>query len=349
MVYSLFYLANPVYGGWVSFTAHMALKYKMKLFKVGNRTEAKPDGSPTMRPYGYGVQYQNVAKADIGKVGGGTPLITAIDKHYHDVLDSFPNGTFIVIHDPTEVTKQKAEKLLPHLRRFRIITIRESVKTYLMTKYGLPSMFLLHPFYEYPFKRSEHPTKAKSISRIDFDKHTEILLEANKHLPAEKAIQIHGAINRQYVFFKLQGMNFKKYYKGSFEKSFEELNNILKDTKYCVDMSVIKFDGGGSQYTFLEAIYQGCALVINRKWIEGFKTPFIEGKNCFVVGTGDELADLIRKQPATGSITAAAKALLAPHIHVNWIKKMDAYSAGGKTTRKARRREQGNKTRRQLF
>ena len=345
MPYTLFYLANPPYGGWVSFTAHMALKYDLPLFKVGNKTEEKADGSPTMRPYGYGVSYQNLGKEDIGGVlkKRGTALITAIDKHHHHALDAFPDGTFIVIHDPTEVTKQKAELLLPHLRRFRIITIRDSVKKYLKAKFDLESMFLLHPFYEYPFLKSEHPTKAKSISRIDFDKHTEIILEANKQLPAAAAVDIYGAVNRQYVYFNLQGMGFKKHYKGSFEKSFKELNAILKDTKYCVDMSVIKFDGGGSQYTFLEAIYQGCALVINRKWIEGFKTPFVEGKNCLVVGSGDELADLIRRQPATGGIVRAAKALLAPHVRINWVRAMDTYRVGRKGTRKAEKARKAGK------
>lgn len=325
MPYTLFYLANPPYGGWVSFTVHMALKYTLDLFKVGNKTEAKKDGTPTLRPYGYGVTYQNISKTDISSVihKRGTALITAIDKHHHHVLDAFPDGTFIVIHDPTEVTRQKVELLMPHLKRFRIITIRASVKAYLLENHELTSMLLLHPFYEYPFLHSTRPTKAKSISRIDFDKHTEIILEANKLLPKSSAIQIHGAVNSIYSFFKLRGMGFDTHYKGTFKKTFEALNDVLNDTKYCVDMSIIKGDGGGSQYTFLEAIYQGCALVINRKWIEGFKTPFMEGENCFVVGNGEELAHLIHKQPRIGSVIRNAKAILDPHVRINWIKNLD--------------------------
>ena len=33
-------------------------------------------------------------------------------------------------------------------------------------------------------------------------------------------------------------------------------------------MSTIKNDGGGSQYTFLEAIYQGCVLILHRGQIQ---------------------------------------------------------------------------------
>jgi glycosyltransferase involved in cell wall biosynthesis len=230
-----------------------------------------------------------------------------------------------VIHDPSEVTKKTSPILLEHLPRFRIITIRKSVQDYLKTRFGFHSEFIIHPFYPYPFHRSPHPSKAVSISRIDFDKHTDIILEANKQLPANQTISIYGAANLQYVFFKLQGLNFHDYYKGKFDKTFEALNAILEDAKWVVDMSVIKQDGGGSQYSFLEAIHQGCTLVINRRWVEGFKTNFQDGKNCFVVADGQELAELIKRDPNTSRITNEAKKLLEPHIRVNWVKKMDAY------------------------
>ena len=331
MSYSLFYLANPAYGGWVSFTAHMALKYKMPLFKIGNRTEILASGEPKMREYGYGAQYRNVAKGDIAEVAKATHgkiLITAIDKNFYHALDSFPNGTFIVIHDPTEINKKNEAEILDHLRRFRIITIRESVKTYLKKRYDLDSTFIIHPFYAYEFKKDAHPDKAVSISRIDFDKHTDIILEANARLPAAKAIDIYGFKNNQYVFFKLKDLHFDKYYKGGFEKSFEELNNVLKSAKYCVDMSVIKGDGGGSQYTFLEAIHNDCALVINQKWISEFKTVFKPGVNCFVVADGEELAALLKKDPPVRSILKEADKILEPHLRVNWPARMDAIGGG---------------------
>ena len=84
-------------------------------------------------------------------------------------------------------------------------------------------------------------------------------------------------------------------------------------------MSAIKGDGGGSQYTFLEAIYQDCALVLNSKWVEGVKTPFKNKFNCFVVSNEKELADLLSSNPDTTKITQNAKKLLEPHIDVNWV------------------------------
>jgi glycosyltransferase involved in cell wall biosynthesis len=248
-------------------------------------------------------------------------LITAIDKSYYDALDKMPTGSYIVIHDPTEVSGKGKEPVLRNLKRFKVITIRESVKTYLAKEFGINSRFILHPFFEYEFEKERAPSKAVSISRIDFDKHTDIILKANKALGA-KAIDIYGAINRQYVFFKLNDLGFKKYYKGGFEKSFEKLSDLLADAKFVVDMSVIKHDGGGSQYTFLEAMYQECALVLNAKWIENQKTPYVHGKNCFVVANDEELADLIARDPPVKKILAGAEDVLAPHIKVNWLREI---------------------------
>jgi len=324
---SLFYLARPIYGGWVSFTAHLALKHNLEIFKIGNKTEEKG------RDFGYGTEYRNISRDDIRSVKDH--IIVAVDKNFYQDLDLFPNNTIIVIHDPSEVTKKEKDILLPHLRRFHIIVIRKSVQKYLKEHLGLNSRFLIHPFFEYPFTKVANPTRAVSISRIDFDKHIDIQLRANQLLPTKDAIELYGAANLQYVFFKLQGLDFKKYYKGKFDKTFDALNDILEDAKFVVDMSVIKHDGGGTQYTFLEAIYQECALVINRRWVDGFETPFQEGRNCFVVADGEELAALIIDDPNITKITAAAKKILEPHTKVDWLSAIRGMKKRG-VTRKSK-------------
>ena len=78
---NLVYMAKPGYGGWVSFTAHLALTYGAKLFKIGNTTEKKT------RPYGYGVEYKNTIADEVVEMPN--LLITAIDKNYYQHLDKF--------------------------------------------------------------------------------------------------------------------------------------------------------------------------------------------------------------------------------------------------------------------
>lgn len=317
-------MANPQYGGWVTFTAHLSLKEKLPVYKIGKTTELYKDGKPRMREFGYGVQYQNIGSKDISSIRTKL-VITAVDSHHYDVLTSFPNGTYIVIHDPTEVTGKQAGPLLEQLPRFRIVVIRKSVQEFLKTHFHLKSKFIPHPFYEYSFDKVAKPTKAVSISRVDYDKHTDILLKANMVLPKTKTIDIYGSINRMYVYQKLRDLHFDEYYKGKFEKSYEELSNILETARFVVDMSVIKGDGGGTQYTFLEAIYQECALVINKKWVDGFETPFKQNVNCYVVEDEKELASLISHPPANiQTIIRNGYKILTPHIEVDWIKEMNS-------------------------
>ena len=196
-------------------------------------------------------------------------------------------------------------------------------------KYNINSEFLVHPFFEYE-KTNAKKITAVSTSRIDYDKHTEIILEANQKLKINKQepIDIYGAKNDLYVYRKLKDMGLDSMdekdpnssYKGRFDKSFSGINNILHNAKYLVDMSAIKNDGGGSQYTFLEAIYQDSALVLSNKWVDGTNSVFKNAYNCYVVNNSDELYSVITNNNNTTNITRYAKKLLNPHINVDWTK-----------------------------
>jgi glycosyltransferase involved in cell wall biosynthesis len=301
---NLLYLAKPRFGGWVSFTAHLALQMNWDLYKVTNTDEKKS------RPFGYGVNYKNI------KIGSlpSKILITAIDKNFYKYLDDIPDKTYIVIHDPTELKKE----LLPHLVRFRIITIRKTVKTLLKNKYDLKSLFLPHPFYPYP-KTDKIKNGICSVSRIDYDKHTDILIEANKQL--ENPIDIYGAKNDLYVYRKL-GDTLDPYYKGCFKKDFVELDKILSSYKFMIDMSAIKGDGAGSQYTFLEAIYHGNILILSKSWTgAGADTEFIHEHNCLIVSTPEDIKSVIEDEQLDKKvefIISNAEKILDKHLQINW-------------------------------
>ena len=119
-------------------------------------------------------------------------------------------------------------------------------------------------------------------------------------------------------------MNFHEYWHGKFPKTLplsHEEKDLLTNCNYIVDMSIIKGDGGGTQYTFLEAIYQDCALVLHKEWVEQgdiFKDKY----NCYVVGytedVGKEIADILRK-PVDEKILQNAKLLLKNHIDVSYL------------------------------
>ena len=319
---NLIYMAKPTYGGWVSFTSHLSLKYNYKLYKIAKKTEKLKTGEPRLRNFGYGVYYQNISLEDAKKLPN--IIITAIDKKYYEYLNQFHNSTKLVIHDPTEVKGKSCQPVLDVLDKYNIITIRKSVKKFLSQKYDITSKFKFHPFFEYDRTKilGKGKSGAVSISRVDFDKNTDIILKANKLLPTTHIIDIYGATNDRYVYFKLkkEDLNFEKYYKGTFKKSFEELDKILRGKRFVVDLSAIKNDGGGSQYTFLEAIYQGCILILNKKWLSGGANIFVNGVNCLVVENDNDIFRIIMNDASLSlnleKIEKNAKLLLKPHVNV---------------------------------
>ncbi|MBF76244.1 hypothetical protein CMK20_18950 [Candidatus Poribacteria bacterium] len=312
-------MAKPIYGGWVTFTAHLSLKYNYELFKVGKRTE------PNKRDYGYGIEYKNMRIDDL--LEKNNLLITAVDKHYWKYLYLFPKGTRLVIHDPTEL-KGKDNKIVELLDNFEIITIRKTVQDLLLNKYNKKSTFLYHPFYQYPKTSESSDYYSLSISRIDFDKNTDLILKANKMIKSDdKKIQIFGAENRLYVHHKLKDLEFPKYWHGKFPKTLPlsyKGKDLLNNCHYIIDMSIIKGDGGGTQYTFLEAIYHNCALILHKEWVQNgdlFKKDY----NCYVVGytddIGKEIADIINT-PLNNkykSIIKNASKILKSHTQVKWF------------------------------
>ena len=214
---SLVYLAKPIYGGWVTFTVHLAKQFNYRLYKVAKRTEKK------MRSFGYGVDYQNVCLEDLLKLPN--LMITAVDKHYWEILPHLPPQTKIVIHDPTELkTSQKNPNPLVQgqscLQTFKVFTIRETVQKYLLDNFKIPSEFKLHPFHGYPCDKEGCNFHAVTISRVDFDKNTDIILKANQQIQdSKKRVHIFGAENRLYVHHKLGELDFYNFWKGM-EKHF---------------------------------------------------------------------------------------------------------------------------------
>ena len=81
-------------------------------------------------------------------------------------------------------------------------------------------------------------------------------------------------------------------------------------------MSVIKGDGGGTQYTFLEAIHQDTVLILHSDWINAGST-FQSGHNCIGVGSAEELVGFIEKglsEKEYQSILMNSKKILEKHV-----------------------------------
>ena len=149
------------------------------------------------------------------------------------------------------------------------------------------------------------------------------MLEANK--TAKNPIKVYGWINKRYVTEKLDPTLFSKYYQGKYAKSFPTTSKILANSKFMVDLSVLPMDGGGTQYTFLDAIYHNCAIILHRGWIENVDaqySDFKEGHNCYAVSNAKELSDLLNSNIDTTRVVQNARRLLVRHTSIidDWKK-----------------------------
>ena len=250
------------------------------LFKVGSRTEAKS------RSYGRGISYQNVSAEDAVSIArNNRSLIACVDKNFRDVASAImQHNATVCVHDPTELKgefKEVAESS-------RVIVIREKMLEHLPA-----ATFIKHPYRRYP--KALNPKReagtACAISRVDFDKNTLMIAQANEHLA--KPVHIYGFRNRLYEHFKIEAEcpNWIDNYKGLMPAA-SLWSGVTTAANYagCVDLSVIKGDGGGTQYTFLEALDAGTWLVVHSEWgAEGLLADCSHA-----VSSVEELCDVIR-------------------------------------------------------
>jgi hypothetical protein len=324
------------WGGAVTFTAHLLKSLgKNHVYRISGSSDRRGE----IGDFGYGIKYKLGMPSLIEQTSD--PFITDFF-HYESMIPKMKrNDITVVIHDPTEIPNHDKSCL----QYWNIICIRRALQNYLKEKYNVNSKFMYHPFWPYDTKYQSKGSESHnsnslseqkkhslsvSISRIDYGKNIELIMQTNKLLEAESSydksqlIRMHGPFNQQYVDNVLGGsQHFAKFYCGTFPKSFDAISKILNGTKFVVDLSTINNDGGGTQYTFLEAIHHRAALVINRKWIENLPPElcdFKEDYNCYAVSNAKELSELIKnsKNIDTSRIVRNSEELLHRHINANW-------------------------------
>ena len=289
---ALFYLPDVKYGGWPTYTAHLyhgliTAGYAAKLYRIGARTENR------VREWGRAIQYQNLALTDAVALASTTrSVITATTQAFAAETDALVQvGATVIIHDPTEL-KGEIPSILTNARD--VVTIRPiNVKN--LAEKGIESRYLPHPYLRYQSKYGRRMLWAAAFSRVDWDKGTHHIVTANDKLPVEKQIRIFGAANTMYAFHKLPE-HWIQYYNGTFPADdLWQGAKIASRYKWAVDMSTISGDGGGTQYTFLEAIDAGTALMLNENWRTNRTDDEMADAATFV--KAEDLAEAIQEKP----------------------------------------------------
>ncbi len=297
---NLFYLSPNLYGGWITFTAHLKLALESvgieaRVFKILESLDDR------FRNFGYGVEYQNVPIWDIDSLEG-INVLAVVGKQYATEACELveEHGAHLVIHDPTELQGEAISELKDMMedRKPPVYVIRKA------NLQRLPgSQLLLHPYEALDDTKmrwkAKRPWKAVAVSRIDFDKNTHLILDANRLLSEKDKVRIYGYENRVYTKADiLPGVCFLTHYpeweqsKVRYERERRTALELCAQAEYMVDMSAIKGDGGGTQYTFLEAMDAGAICILNKEWIIE-DDEMVPGLNCLVAEDGQEIADVL--------------------------------------------------------
>lgn len=298
---NLFYLAKPRFGGWPSFTAHLYHSFEEQGFEV-RLCKIAERGEWRLRPFGRGLSYQNMDADSAVQLTRAEPtIITAVDKAGVEAASEIVRWSTLVVHDPTEVDALKGLVQLAN----DVVVIREG-------NVGMVerARYVPHPYVSHEKRKDvAREWNAVSYSRIDWDKHTDIVLRANQQLEDSNRVRLFGSLNRMYAHHKLDSLvpHWREWYGGEFSPDVPGWELACK-ARYAVDMSAIKGDGGGTQYTFLEAWDAGAALVVNRAWLQD--GGVVEhGTNAFAVGNAEELAERLRAAPGQKVLRAGRERL----------------------------------------
>lgn len=285
---NLYYLSGNNYGGWVSYTLHLiealrAAGADVQLWKMGNRTE---EFERVFAKTSY--KYRNTTLDDALK-RRGKHLIVVLAKNQVQFGEALmkKKRARIIVHDAVE---GRFYDDLPFKRPFL-------VRANLVEHYP-DGIFIPQPFHRaYPNQstlsgHNKREFNAVSLSRIDFDKNTDILLEANELLSKKFQIDIRGFENRLYTKFNiLPRFPYWEQSKRAFSNDINSGSHIARTAKFMVDLTEIKGDGGGTQYTYMEAMDAGTICVVHTSWLDK-KGPM---KNIGIpVGDAKDLAKLLR-------------------------------------------------------
>jgi len=276
-------------GGIKSFSIHLQRLLEMHydcnvtMYMVKPRTEGK------RRTISGNFQYMNVSADDAVAIATRLPSLIVYFANYKKSDNAeycrklLEIGTPLIIHD-TRGLNGVDEKFLDT----NLVVLSKAAQT------QLPKAVLLyHPYVGYDFVR-EIQNNAVCMTRIDREKHTDIILEANNLLDSNNKIALCGMIDRMYEYRYLQAKYpyWKDYYIGTPEKLEMTAQDIVSKNRFAIDMSTLKNDGGRTQYSFLEAMNVGATLVINNEWLK-YPGDMKHGFNCVGVGSPQELATVV--------------------------------------------------------
>jgi hypothetical protein len=185
----------------------------------------------------------------------------------------------------------------PEMKHASAIVCSEAAVNYLTSEYGYTDvMEIPQPYHHVTTTLPKPLYNGVMMTRVDFEKHVEMVLEANDILEEGEQIKIFGRVDRRYEYWRLRESYpaWRRHYGGTPEDLEMSAVQICALGRFVVDMSTLEGDGGRTQYSFFEAMNAGSTLVINREWLQ-YPGCMEEGVNCLAVENAEELAAVLKR------------------------------------------------------
>lgn len=297
---NILYLSPWNLGGATSYVVNLVKTFQLagvphRVIRFGKRTEAN------WRRLGeYGVRYKNVAAREARQAKGRWLLASAPTDAEEAALAvelvETSKGAY-VFHDPNEFT------LYPHWK-----LAGKDTRTVVIRETGLDSVphgtFIPHPYVPFAAQSDHSQLRTKfavSIARVSAVKNSQWILEANTRLPDELKVELRGSVNRFWWNFSIKNKHPEYVYPSNagFVRKHGEAVRACLGYRYMVDLTIFKNDGGGTQYSLLEAIDAGAVPVMTKDWCS---YPGIAKKLGFQVGDAAELEQFLLQASKSSAV-----------------------------------------------
>lgn len=295
---NLIYLSPWNIGGFATFTSHL---YNSLILRNAAVQVLRPLHNKSERCIRHmkhnGFDYRNCTLIEAIKETKKRPtLITSLSPVDALAIPStigalMKAGAKIVVHGIQEFKQFPDE--IKTIRGDKVVVIRKS-----MQQYFKGSQYLPHPYVRHfdvawsPSSWSNVRKRVCTLAMLATLKNPRMLCQANEMLPAKHRIRFLGRETTHFLGLALA----KRFPHYEPKPKIPAGTRAELAAKYQlhVDLSAVQGDGGGTQYSFLEAMDAGCANILHDDWIK-VAGDMIEDENCVGVSSPEELVQLICK------------------------------------------------------
>lgn len=226
----------------------------------------------------------------------------------------------ITVHDTAEIKGSRIKELVDLLDAL-VIFIRPTALRNPDMGFSDYVKYIPHPYMREQRKVIKRSRRNVVVtSKVTYRKRIEMVLES------DCGIQVWSSnVNSRYNHFILKqyyenGIYDYPYYMGGFDSP----SDVYPSAAALVDLTRFDGDGGGTQYTFLEAMDYGVRLLLSREWYQGPDDELKPGKHYTQINSVEHL-----RRVAKDIMRGRHREQVDPDVYEEILRNHDHAKVGG--------------------